>query len=62
MHIDPVLLKSRGAMQKHYCKNDVVFYENEAAKFYYQIVEGSVKMFNDNNEGKQFLQEKPDEN
>lgn len=56
MHIDPVLLKSRGAMQKHYGKNDVVFYENEAAKFYYQIVEGTVKMFNDNNEGKQFLQ------
>ncbi len=56
MHIDPILLKSKGAMQKHYGKNEVIFYENEGAKFYYQIVEGTVKMFNDNNEGKQFLQ------
>ncbi len=56
MYIDPVLLKARGAMQKHYDKNEVIFYENEEAKYYYQILDGAVKMINDNNEGKQFLQ------
>ena len=56
MSIDINILKSKGAICKHYDKNEVIFYEDESANYYYQIVEGAVKMFNANNEGKQFLQ------
>lgn len=56
MNIDIDYLKSKGATCRQYQKNEIVFYEHEMAKYYYQIREGAVKMFNDNQEGKQFLQ------
>lgn len=56
MQIDLDLLFSWGAVAKKYKKNEVIFDENEVAHFYYQIIEGSVRMFNSNDEGKEFTQ------
>ena len=46
MQIDVDLLFSWGAIAKKYKRNEVVFNENELAQFYFQIIEGSVRMFN----------------
>lgn len=56
MQINLDLLFSWGAIAKEYKKNDVIFCEDETALFYYQIIEGSVKMFNSNDDGKEFTQ------
>lgn len=56
MQIDIDLLFSWGAVAKKYKKNEVVFNEDEVAYFYYQIIDGSVRMFNSNDEGKEFTQ------
>ncbi|WP_304199502.1 Crp/Fnr family transcriptional regulator [Flavobacterium alvei] len=56
MQIDLDLLYSWGAVAKKYKKNEVIFEEDEAAHFYFQILEGSVRMFNSNEEGKEFTQ------
>ena len=56
MQIDLDLLYSYRAVAKKYKKNEVIFDEGEAANFYYQIFEGSVRMYNSNEEGKEFTQ------
>lgn len=56
MQINIDLLYSWGAIAKKYQKNEVVFEENEMALFYYQILDGCVRMFNSNEEGKEFTQ------
>lgn len=56
MQINLDLLFSWGAIAKEYKKNDIIFCEDETALFYYQIIEGSVKMFNSNDDGKEFTQ------
>lgn len=56
MNIDPDLLAAWGGVNKRYDKHEHVFYENEHARYFYQIVEGSVKMYNSNEAGKEFLQ------
>lgn len=50
------LLVSYGATFKNYPKGDIIFFEKEHAAFYYQVVIGSVRMFNTNDEGKEFTQ------
>ncbi len=45
-----------GAVQKLYKKNEIIFNEDDWAGFFYIIVEGSVRMFNRNEEGKEFIQ------
>ncbi|MBF2708129.1 Crp/Fnr family transcriptional regulator [Flavobacterium soyangense] len=56
MQIDLDLLYSWGAVAKKYKKCEVIFNEDEVANFYYQILEGSVRMYNSNEEGKEFTQ------
>jgi CRP-like cAMP-binding protein len=56
MQIDIDLLYSYGAIAKKYNKNEIIFNEDEAANFYYQILDGSVRLFNSNDEGKEFTQ------
>ena len=56
MQIDVDLLFSWGAVAKKYKKNEIIFDEDEVAHFYYQIIEGGVRMFNSNDEGKEFTQ------
>jgi len=56
MQIDLDLLYSWGAVAKKYKKNEIIFEEEEVAYFYYQILDGGVRMFNSNEEGKEFTQ------
>lgn len=54
--IDQELLFSFGAVVKNYEKGDLLFYEGDKACNYYQVVSGSIKMFNTNDDGKEFTQ------
>ncbi len=54
--IDLDLLFSWGAIAKEYKKNQVIFDEEESASYYFQIIEGSVRMYNSNDDGKEFTQ------
>jgi len=56
MQIDLDLLFTWGAIAKEYKKGEVIFNEGDTANFYYQIVVGNVRMFNSNDEGKEFTQ------
>ncbi len=56
MQIDIDLLFTWGAIAKEYKKNEMIFYEDDMANFYFQIMDGSVKMYNTNDEGKEFTQ------
>lgn len=50
------LLLSSGAVCNEYEKGKVLFNEGEEAAFYYQLVYGIVKMYNRNDDGKEFTQ------
>ena len=56
MQIDLDLLFTWGAIAKEYKKNEIIFHEEESANFYYQIIDGCVRMYNSNEEGKEFTQ------
>jgi len=56
MQIDLDLLYSWGAVAKKYKRHEIVFNEDEVAYFYYQILDGGVRMYNSNDEGKEFTQ------
>ncbi|MBK9736349.1 MAG: Crp/Fnr family transcriptional regulator [Saprospiraceae bacterium] len=56
MQIETDLLITWGAVAKKYNKNEFIFYEGEPARFYYQVLEGKVRMCNYNDEGKEFAQ------
>ncbi len=56
MQIDTAILIKRGALAKKFKKGDFVFCEGDQSRFYYQILEGTVKMFNTNSDGKEFTQ------
>ncbi len=49
-------LYSAGALEVDYSKDELIFSEGKNANFYFQILEGSVKMFNLTEEGKEFVQ------
>lgn len=50
------LLEERNTALKTYSKNRIIFEEGEQANFYYQIKEGRLKMFNQTEDGKEFVQ------
>jgi len=52
---EDILLKF-GACKMTYKKGDFLFNEGDYPKFFYQILSGSVKMNNFNDEGKEFIQ------
>ncbi len=54
--IDENILITWGAAVKRYAKNEVIFEEGAMSRFYYQIKEGSVKMFNTNEDTREFTQ------
>jgi CRP-like cAMP-binding protein len=56
MFIDSDILVTWGAVAKKFKKGDSVFYEGDHARFYYQILEGTIKMFNTNIDGREFTQ------
>lgn len=55
MNIDKDILITWGGKLKKYKKHEVVFEEGQEARFYHQVVEGGVRMFNINDSaGKEF--------
>lgn len=50
------ILESYPHQKKNYAKNQLIFEEGETSKYYYQILEGDVKVFNLNEDGKEFAQ------
>lgn len=56
MFIDKEIILSFGGVVKKYKKGDLIFNETELPRFYFQIIEGKVKMVNTNFEGKEFTQ------
>lgn len=56
MQIDLDLLFTWGAIAKEYKKDEVIFHEDDMPHFYYQIIQGGVRMYNSNDDGKEFTQ------
>jgi CRP/FNR family cyclic AMP-dependent transcriptional regulator len=56
MDIDSKYLYSAGAEEKSYRSGEVIFAEGGQSSFYFQLVEGKVKLCNQNSDGKEFLQ------
>jgi CRP-like cAMP-binding protein len=56
MMIDIDTLLAWGAAYKKCAPNEIIFQEGTQAQFYYQLVSGSVRWVNINDEGKEFLQ------
>lgn len=50
------ILKKYNAFIKQFQKGEIIFSENDHARYYYQIISGVVKMSNFNDEGKEFIQ------
>lgn len=55
MVIKQSILESVGASTEHYRIAESIFTENDVPRFYYQIIEGKVKLNNYNAEGKEVL-------
>jgi CRP-like cAMP-binding protein len=54
--IEQDLLFACGGNCRKYEKNQPIFFEGNKAIFYYQVMEGSVRMANTNEDGKEFIQ------
>ncbi len=54
--IDIDLLLAMGATYKKVAQGDIIFMEGSRCNFYYQLVSGSVKWININDDGKEYLQ------
>jgi CRP/FNR family cyclic AMP-dependent transcriptional regulator len=54
--IDVDTLLAWGAAYKKVAANEIIFEEGNASQFYYQLVSGSIRWVNLNEEGKEFLQ------
>ncbi|MDQ0594215.1 CRP-like cAMP-binding protein [Chryseobacterium ginsenosidimutans] len=55
MNIEPQILYSFGAEDKHYASKEIIYNEGDYALYYYQIISGKVKQNNYNEEGKEFI-------
>ncbi|MEG1669293.1 Crp/Fnr family transcriptional regulator [Chryseobacterium sp.] len=55
MKIDEQLLRSYNAEIKTYKEKELIFREGDSPNFYYQIIEGVVKVNNFNDDGKEFI-------
>jgi CRP-like cAMP-binding protein len=56
MVIEETIIKSLGAKVKEYNIGDIIFSEGGAPLYYFQIIEGTVKLNNYNEEGKEMIQ------
>jgi CRP/FNR family transcriptional regulator, cyclic AMP receptor protein len=54
--IDSNLLLLLGGAFKNYEKDEYIFHEDQQPHFYHQVVEGRVKMMNETDDGKEFIQ------
>jgi len=56
MQIEHNILITYGGVAKKYDKGDVIFREDTCPHFFYQIIEGKVKVYSTNSEGKELMQ------
>ncbi|WP_343658401.1 Crp/Fnr family transcriptional regulator [Chryseobacterium sp.] len=56
MVIDENILISAGAETRHYTPSEMIFREGDTPNYYYQIIQGEIKLNNYNEEGKEFIQ------
>jgi len=56
MQIDSNILISYGATLRKVAKGEVIFQEGSLPHYYFQLVEGNVKLFSSNVEGKEIIQ------
>lgn len=54
--ISQKLLLNRGGIIREYKKNQNIFFEGDMPKFYYQVIEGTIKMVSINENGREFIQ------
>jgi CRP/FNR family transcriptional regulator, cyclic AMP receptor protein len=54
--INEKFLLDKGATFRKYKKNQTIFFEGNMAAFYYQVLEGSIRMVSINESGKEFIQ------
>lgn len=50
------LLLNRGGIIRKYKKNQNIFFEGDMPKFYYKVIEGTIKMVSINESGREFIQ------
>lgn len=50
------LLHRYEGIKKRFSKGDMLFREDDSARYYFQVISGEVKMYNYNEEGKEFIQ------
>lgn len=55
--IDSNLLIRFGAVFKNYNKGEIIFKEGEHPHFYHQVIKGKIKIINETDDGKQFIQD-----
>ncbi|ODS73670.1 MAG: Crp/Fnr family transcriptional regulator [Cytophagaceae bacterium SCN 52-12] len=56
MQIDYNILIAYGGIARKFEKGSVIFWEGGTPNFFYQVVEGEVKMFSSNHDGKDLIQ------
>lgn len=56
MQIDHNILITYGGVSKKFEKGEIIFWEGTLPHFFYQIVEGEVKLFSTNTDGKELIQ------
>lgn len=56
MQIDHNILIAYGGVSRKVSKGSFIFIEGDAPRFFFQLVEGEVKVFSTNIEGKEFIQ------
>jgi CRP/FNR family transcriptional regulator len=56
MQVDYNILISYGGVTQKYEKGAVIFHKDTRAYFFYQVLEGSVRIFSANNDGKELVQ------
>lgn len=55
MIINGSILESAGSVIENYQAGQIIFTEDDMPKYYYQIIEGKIKLNNYNNEGREIL-------
>lgn len=56
MFIDTDILIAWGGISKRYKKGEYIFHEDEVPRCFYQIIDGTVKLYNSNFDGKEYTQ------
>ncbi len=56
MQIDTAILITYGAVTRKVKKGEIIFSEGTVARFFHQVVEGGIKVYSTNSDGKELIQ------